>query len=339
MKRREFEANMQRLFPGVLPSVIARTAVANREVFSKALIKFYGEERDHADDVAAITRVRAQHTRDAGFDIEKLGKQEVALAFVATTNTIPTLFWFFVNVFSRPELVDKLRAEVAPLVAVAENGTAADSGHGDQDDEKKKTDAKRAFARKATLDIGTLETSCPLLVSCYRECIRLANQGLGNRYVKQDTVLKDHDGTEYLLRKGMIAMWPVRSLHTAQEIWGADADSFVADRFVPAAQAVEGGSTYGLSAAEERVRKLAYIPFGGGRHLCPGRNFAFAENLGFMGSLVMGFDVDGLVGKCPPMGVSRIGEAVCKPRKEQMSGDVRLKRRQGWEDVEWAYKC
>lgn len=324
---------MQALFLGVLPNVIARTAVSNREVFSTALTNFYAEKRDLADDVAAITHVRAQHARDAGFGIEQVGKQEVALPFVATTNTIPTLFWFFVNVWSRPELVEKLRDEVAPLIEMTENSASGNTGHGE------KNDKKQTFARKATLDIGTLENTCPLLVSCYRECIRLANQGLGNRYIKQDTVLTDHDGKQYLLRKGMVAMWPIRSLHVAQEIWGADADEFVADRFVPAAQAVEGGSTYGLSAAEERVRKLAYVPFGGGKHLCPGRNFAFAENLGFMGSLVMGFDVDGLVGKCPPMGRSKIGEAVCKPYKGQVGGEIKLTRREGWEDVEWAYKC
>lgn len=48
-----------------------------------------------------------------------------------------------------------------------------------------------------------------------------------------------------------------------------------------------------LAGAEaDRQRKAAFFPFGGGLHLCPGRNFAFAEILGLMSVLVTGFDIE-----------------------------------------------
>ncbi|KAH7014196.1 cytochrome P450 [Microdochium trichocladiopsis] len=324
----EFEGNLLPLFLGVLPSVIARTATQSREIVQAALIKFYGERRDEADDVAAITKIRAHWSREAGMTNDDLSRLEAALPFVATTNTIPTLFWFFVNIWLRPDLVAKLRAEVAPLVEFIE---ASPSDH------QRKKDT--VYKRKAVLDIGRLEHDLPLMVSCYRESIRLANQGVGNRYVMKDAVLTDHDGTQYLLKQGTFAMWASKSLHYSPSIWGADADEFVPDRFVPAAQAAEDGSTRGLSPAQEKQRKLAYIPFGGGRHLCPGRNFAFAENLGFMASLVMGFEVEGLDEGKYQMGTSKMGEAVCKPAPGKQAGPIRLTRRAGWEDVEWGFRC
>ncbi|KXJ87529.1 cytochrome P450, partial [Microdochium bolleyi] len=249
----QFDGNIQPLFLGFWPTVLARTAHVSREVVQERLIKFYGARCDDADDVAAITKVRANFSREAGIKNDDVGRLECALLFVSTTNTIPTLFWLFVHVWLRPELVEQLRKEVAPLVDITTDPTnaSADGGDGNK------------YTRRAALDITRLEEACPLLVSCYRESIRLANQGIGNRYVLQDTVLTDHDGREYLLKKGAFTMWSVKAVHRDRPTWGDDADEFRADRFVP------GAFGPGATPAEERQRKAAYIPFGGGKHLCP----------------------------------------------------------------------
>ncbi|KXJ87528.1 hypothetical protein Micbo1qcDRAFT_167525 [Microdochium bolleyi] len=53
----------------------------------------------------------------------------------------------------------------------------------------------------------------------------------------------------------------------------------------------------------------------------------------------MGFDVVGLDAEKYQMGNAKFGEAVCKPPASKQGGSMTLKRRAGWEDVEWGFKC
>jgi len=59
---------------------------------------------------------------------------------------------------------------------------------------------------------------------------------------------------------------------------------------------------------DDELRKAGYIPFGGGKHLCPGRNIAFAEILGTLAALLLGFEVRGTDGGLIQV-PSRRGEA------------------------------
>ncbi|CCF42574.1 prostacyclin synthase [Colletotrichum higginsianum] len=235
---------------------------------------------------------------------------EVALLHVATANTIPTLFWFMVQIFSRPKLADQLREEVLPV-------------------------ARRGSNDDVTIDIGTINERCPLLVSCYREAIRLSNQGMGNRKVLEDTTVTDGKGQSYLLKKGCNVQVSAQVLHRLENSWGPDSASFKADRFV-----VRSGKEH---AESEKMKRAAFIPFGGGKHLCPGRNFAFAENLGLVASLLAGFEVSPLdenmketegipdSAGCPMTG------AVVKPVNNGEKYGIRIRRRKGWESVKWRY--
>ncbi|KAK1833408.1 cytochrome P450 [Podospora conica] len=300
----DFETNMQPLFLGVLPSVIARKAVANREKVVKALVPWYQSGKDSAPDVAEIAKVRAQSSREFGMPEDEIGRLEMALLFVATTNTIPTLYWFTVFVWLRPQVVEDICRETLPLV-----GMTTEEGR-----------------RVATVDITKLEEQCPLMVSCYREAIRLGNQGFGTRRIIQDTVLTDGEGREYLFKKGVDMMWAAKALHRSAETWGPDAMEFGPERFKE-------------QDKFDRNKKHSYIPFGGGKHLCPGRNFAFAENLGFMAALVVGFEVLGLKEGNVKLGTANVGEAVAKPPAGAEGGEVSIKRKKGWEDVEWRFVC
>lgn len=295
---------MQPLFLGVLPSVIARKAVINREKVIKALVPWYKARKDYAPDVAAITKVRAESSREFGMPEDEVGRLEMALLFVATTNTIPTLYWFTVFVWLRPQVVAEICRETLPLVKVTTEGGR----------------------RVATVDISKLEEQCPLMVSCYREAIRLGNQGFGTRRIMQDTVLTDGEGREYLFKAGVDMMWSAKALHRSSETWGPDATEFGPERFKD-------------QDKFDRNKKHSYIPFGGGKHLCPGRNFAFAENLGFMAALVVGFDVLGLEERNVKLGTAAVGEAVAKPPAGKEGGEVTIKRKPGWEDVEWRFVC
>jgi cytochrome P450 len=91
------------------------------------------------------------------------------------------------------------------------------------------------------------------------------------------------------------------------------------------------------------LRKKAFAPFGGGIHLCPGRHFAFAEILGTVAVLVMGYEITAKDGELLPTPTSKewkgikFAEAAAKPygRLANMSG--RIRRRQGFDDVIWSF--
>uniref|UniRef100_A0A0B7KRF5 Prostacyclin synthase n=1 Tax=Bionectria ochroleuca TaxID=29856 RepID=A0A0B7KRF5_BIOOC len=306
----EFDANLNTLVLGFLPNIIARAAIRNRNKVQEALMKYYEAGMDQKADVAEITKVRAKVSRESGVKNDEMARLEMALIFVATTNSIPTAYWLLTNIWLRPNIVDRIRAEVAQLAQISN-----------------RADNK---GRDLTLRISQLEDRCPLLASSYREAVRLGNQVLGTRRVMKDTVLTDADGTSYLLRAGVNVIWSAKLMHRAADVWGDCSDTFIADRFL-------AGKAGGIDM--ERKRRVSYLPFGGGKHLCPGRNFAFAEILGFMSALVLGFEVVGLNSSNVRMETGAIGEGVVKPPADGQGGAITIRRRKGWEDVNWLFVC
>jgi len=155
----------------------------------------------------------------------------------------------------------------------------------------------------------------------------------------RDTTISDGK-TSYLLTKGTDVMMPSGISHLSTKAWGPNATEFDARRFLrPEDKEVLDEK----EKEQEKARKRAYFPFGGGKHLCPGRNFAFAEILGMIAVLVMGFDVkstDGGLIRIPDLRNAKIGEASGKPypgKGDKMG--AKIERRKEWEDVVWKFVC
>lgn len=228
------------------------------------------------------------------------------MVFAATSNTIAALSWFFLRVFADPDLVARIRSEVAAVTAVDSH---PDTGR----------------PTTATIDVTRLEKDCPTLFACYRECLRMYADAVGNRRVLRDTTLRDPvSGREYLLRKGTNVQWAARLLHHLEPAWGEDVREFRPERWLHP------------TSLEEKKRRAAMIPFGGGRHLCPGRFWAQAENLGVVAAVALGFEVQGA--KVPESTVAYFTTAMKRPVGDRGPG-IRITRRTGWEDTTWAYKC
>ncbi|KAJ3543484.1 hypothetical protein NM208_g3553 [Fusarium decemcellulare] len=304
-----FEAGMPVLLMNIFPSITARSAYKARARLQAALGKFYGARKDHHEDAAQIVKNRAGVLRRYGISDVEVGHFELALLHVATANTIPTLFWFMAQIFTRPDLVQRLREEVLPAIE-----------RGDQNE--------------VIIDITTLDQKCPLLVSCYREAIRLSNQAVGNRRILEDTTITDSKGNSYLLKKGMNIQMSAEVLHTMTDVWGQNVHDFDPERFI------EKGSKE--SSQAEKTKRASFVPFGGGRHLCPGRNFAFAENLGFVASLLLGFEISSehsSAFEVPPMQKCGFSEAAGKPVKFGEGFGAQIRKREGWESTKWSFVC
>jgi len=258
------------------------------------LAPFYLNRLDEGEDVSAYVRNRAATKRATGIPSEDLAATEFDVAWASVTNTTPTMIWTFVSIFSRPDVVERIRTEVLSVTTIDNN--------------------------TATIDYSRLQEQ-PFLNACWQEILRLYNDGQGTRFVIEDTVLRDADGQEYLLKKGAVALWTVGVSHLNDDIWGADAHEFRPERWL------------GLSPAEEKKQKGAMFPFGGGKHLCPGRMFAAIEIIGFVGAVALAFEVEDvtvpeMLTPCPGAGVRRWKWGPGGP------GEVRLRRRKGWETME-----
>lgn len=304
------------LLLNLFPSITYPKAFEGRAKLQNALIKYYSAKYDLEPEVSQMAKVRAALMRRRGISDEEVGRFELALIHVSTANAIPTLFWQLCFISAEPQTISIIRKELDSIISIStlENGK-----------------------REATIDITKFDSLCPVLVSSYRETIRLANAHLGARRAMEDTIISDGK-TEYLLRAGCDVQLPAGVLQLSG-VWGPNAASFDALRFVSPEYK---GDLSAKARMEDREQKKSYIPFGGGKHLCPGRNFAFAEIIGAVAVLVMGFDVknsDGGLLEVPALGRPKLGEGVAKPTGKGLLMGARITRREAWEDVVWKFTC
>jgi cytochrome P450 len=291
-------------------AVTSAEALKSREILQAALREYYETKSDLDDSAAAVTRARAAVLRKWGLPDHQIARFEASLVQLATSNTIPTTFWLLMNIYSRPEILNAVRAEAAKMVERLDG------------------------ADVASINITKFEDECPLLVSCYRESMRLSNHALCVRKVAKDTVLSDGKGNQFLLREGADVQIPAGVSHRLEDTWGVDAADFTADRFSNRQQKLV------TQAQTEKAKRNAYVPFGGGKHLCPGRNFAFAEILGVTAAFVLAFDIatpTGDVITVPEMATPSIIAGALKPEKHGDDVPVVLSRRAGWEKTRFEF--
>lgn len=68
-------------------------------------------------------------------------------------------------------------------------------------------------AQSITMDISKFEIELPLLVSCYRETLRLCNHTVCNRRIMEDMAITDQRGQSYLPEKDADIQLPVGVTH------------------------------------------------------------------------------------------------------------------------------
>jgi cytochrome P450 len=180
-------------------------------------------------------------------------------------------------------------------------------------------------AKLVSLDIAMLQTHCPLLTACFYETLRLIKTGASVRTTLSDVMLDD----QYLLKKGAVIQIPTGVLQSDISTWGKDAQAFNPRRFI---------EKESLSKEAKKLQTQAFIPFGGGKNLCPGRHLAFTEITAFAAMMVYGFELtmsDGGVVQVPEPEFQRLGISSMSPKKDLA---VLIRRREEFEGVMWQFE-
>jgi Cytochrome P450 len=304
-----------------LPYFTAHKAHLGRAKVQAALRAYFNAGYDLDDDVSPFIKRRTFIQRKYGFGSDEFAGWDLAMMMVATTNAIPTLFWNIVYVLSSPSIISSIRGEVTAITARSTDPTTG-----------KPT---------MTIDASKFATHCPLLCAAYQESMRLCNRQMSIRVAEEDTsvtsLAEGEPERTYLIKKNSVMLLPSSLYSEDPKVWGSNAHLFEPARWLK-------DSAGKVAKEAERLQKKAFFPFGGGRHLCPGRHFAFAEILGMVALLVVGFDVEMADGKDAgtrpgavrvPARESRFfGEAVPKPVGRY---DVLVRRKKEFEGVRWGF--
>ncbi len=108
--------------------------------------------------------------------------------------------------------------------------------------------------------------------------MRLTKTGASVRIILKDVMLND----QCLLKKGSLLQIPTGALQSDPKIWGTDVKEFKPERWL---------AQDSLSKEAKKAQTMVFIPFGGGKNLCPGRHLAFTEITGFVAMLLYGFEL------------------------------------------------
>lgn len=158
------------------------------------------------------------------------------------------VFWLILRVCSTPDLLERIRTEIAPYASVQTPETASRF----QEPKRLKLDAER------------LSRSCPLLKACYLEALRLHSGSVTAKQVQKDVVVTESaadnlsgQAQSYVLEAGSYVEI-CHELHQSDTRYFERPEQFMPERF--------------LTSGEDglKVKDHTLTPYGGGNcKLCP----------------------------------------------------------------------
>jgi cytochrome P450 len=270
----------------------------------EAFAHYYANHHDRS--ASNLIRSHLESCQKWGFSTRDIANFEISTLFLATTNTVATSFWQLSYILSDPSLLSEIRREVENIV---ERRPSSETGE-----------------EYAVMDTTLFQSHCPLLLSTFHETLRLVGAATSVRSVVTPATLSTPSHPSYSLQSPAIIQLPSGITHSSTSIWGPDAQDFNPRRFLPSTKAK-------LDKETKRKQSQGYFPFGGGKHLCPGRHFAITEVMAFVAAIVVGFEVEGSV--VPERAFQKLGTGVRKPERDVVVG---MSRRRGWEGVRWAFE-
>ncbi|KAH6610623.1 cytochrome p450 [Trichoderma cornu-damae] len=209
-------------------------------------------EAGHLDSAASIVKGRARIEKEYGMSADMTARSALSFLFAGIVNTTTTTFWVVLRIFADEKLLAQVRQEVRQALELSSQRTGRDS-----------------------FSIGVVKETCATLSAVYRESLRVGSENFSVRMIKEDTMLADR----YFLKKGAVVQISGGIIHANSAIWGQDVGEFNPHRFLKEKSKGDG------------FHPAAFRGFGGGKTLCPGRDFATNEILMFVAMIIHGVDL------------------------------------------------
>lgn len=260
----------------VLPQLTARKYIKARQVLRKGYNEYFSQRSYEDPATSAFTKERVRFLQGRGLSVSDIAIMEAAVSIGVLGNTMPATFWILYHVFSDTAVLADCREELSRAVQ-EQDGVC-------------------------TVDLAFVKSSCPILLSTFKEIFRFRGISVATRVIGEDQIIND----QYLLKKGSILLIPATVQHSRTDVWGENVDDFYHKRHVQA----ENG--------RKRPDPVAFRGFGGGSTLCPGRHFAATEVLAFAALIILRFDIEPVEGqwKTPTVENSNLGIAIHKPDQD-----------------------
>lgn len=178
-----------------------------------------GAEWQGLEDVGVLVKARLLVYRKYGFSIAARAAAEHALIWAANANSGPLIFWMLNRIYADRVLLEMLREEMAPYVGAVQPA--------------KEFEFVEEPPRFEKFDVEGLCTSCPLLKSCYLECLRLDSAAWSLREVKRDLLLQvqDKGAQAWAMKKGDY-VHAAHGLHNTNPDYFSNPLAWKADRHI-----------------------------------------------------------------------------------------------------------
>lgn len=199
------------------------------------------------DDVSELMQKRMRLWKTLGINTAFSARLDSWLLWKLTSDTSKLTFWMIFHAYSDPDLLSKLRKEIAPFVKTSRLGP-------------KETGLPFMEPPRISIDLEKLLQSCPLLMATYAETTRLNTNPISYRQLTTDLVLteSDKEATIHGAKK------PRSYQFRCGEILGVPSGAHHIDPvYYPNTQTFDPARFISTESGKESVDWRTVLPFGG----------------------------------------------------------------------------
>ncbi|PSN62499.1 cytochrome P450 [Corynespora cassiicola Philippines] len=224
-----------------MPSFMSGDMLQAKGNLIQGFTKYLAIPREERKDASYFVQTVEDMLREVGLTESEIGSMLMLHYWAIIGNVYKIAFWLVTYMVQRPELLEAVRREVTAAVG---------------DDR---------------LDENYLTEKCPNLEVLFNETLRLTVTSPLGRVVTGPTNINGK-----VLQEGNMLMVIFRELHFNSAIWGEEAQSFRAQRFLD---------------NPKLLRNPSFRPWGGGNNMCPGRFLAKRSIYAFVAILLSKYHI------------------------------------------------